>query len=100
MQPKGGSERLVRLFETCLETPISRIVIASVAAQDDFMKRLRRNGGARDHLAKKGIAIFYSEKDRDLMKEMGLNFGSREFMSFKPKDEKQTVRLRDLKRID
>lgn len=100
MAPRGGTERLVRLFSSCLEVPISRVLIASIAAQDDFMKRIRRNGGARDHLAPQGIAILYSENDRDLMKDFGLTFGSREFLSYKPKNEREAQRLRAARHID
>ena len=100
MQPKGGAARLARLFSCCLETPISRVVISSIAAQDDFMKRIRRNGGARDILAPQGIAILYSETDRDLMKELGLKFGYREFMSFAPRDQFQAELLRRAGQID
>lgn len=100
MQPRGGTKRLVRLFASCIEMPISRVVIANIAAQDDFMKRVRRNGGARDALAAEGIAILYSETDRELMKALGLRFGYREFLSFKPKDPKQTQLLRAASKID
>lgn len=100
MQPRGGTARLARLFASCLETPISRVVIASIAAQDDFMKRIRRNGGARDILAAEGIAILYSETDRELMKALGLRFGYREFLSFRPKSENQARLLRHARHID
>lgn len=100
MAPRGGTERLTRLFETCLETPVSRVLIASIAAQDDFMKRIRRNGGARDNLAPKGIAILYSETDRDLMQTLGLSFGTREFLSYKPKSEEEAAMLRLAGHID
>jgi Restriction endonuclease NaeI len=85
MSPRGGTERLTVLFENCLEIPVSRVLISSIAAQDDFMKRIRRNGGARDNLAPKGIAILYSETDRALMQQLGLSFGTREFVSYKPR---------------
>jgi Restriction endonuclease NaeI len=100
MSPRGGTDRLTRLFETCLETPVSRVLIASIAAQDDFMKRIRRNGGARDNLAPKGIAILYSETDRVLMQQLGLSFGTREFVSYKPKSEAEARLLRDAGHID
>lgn len=96
----GGTQRLARLFETCLETPISRVLIAGIAAQDDFMKRIRRNGGARDILAPKGIAILYSEIDHDLMSRLGLRFGYREFLSYRPKTADEAKLLRDSKHID
>ena len=95
-----GTKRLATLFEHCLSLPISRVQVAAIAAQDDFMKRLRRNGGARDVLAPKGIAILYSENDRDLMRTLGLNFGYREFMSFKPTLPEHIQLLRDAGHID
>ena len=100
LPPKGGTERLALLFEHCLQTPVSRVLIASIAAQDDFMKRIRRNGGARDRLAPKGIAILYSETDRDLMQKLGLRLGTREFVSFKPQQDEHARMLRDAGHID
>lgn len=100
MSHRGGASRLATLFENCLETPVSRVLIASIAAQDDFMKRIRRNGGARDILAPKGVAILYSENDRELMLELGLSFGSREFVSFKPSTLAQVSLLKAANHID
>lgn len=100
MAPRGGTERLATLFENCLETPVSRVLISSIAAQDDFMKRIRRNGGARDLLAPKGIAILYSENDRSLMHRLGLSFGTREFVSYRPKDATEIRLLRESGHID
>lgn len=64
------------------------------------MKRIRRNGGARDNLAPKGIAILYSETDRALMQQLRLSFGTREFVSYKPKNEAEAVLLRQAGHID
>ena len=100
MGQKGGTKRLTTLFENCLETPVSRVLIASIAAQDDFMKRIRRNNGARDHLAPKGIAILYSETDRTLMHQLGLSFGTREFISYKAKTDDEAALLRAAGHID
>ena len=100
MAPRGGTERLAILFENCLEIPVSRVLISSIAAQDDFMKRIRRNGGARDLLAPKGIAILYSENDRALMHNLGLSFGTREFMSYRPKNDLEAETLRQAGHID
>lgn len=100
MTPKGGTRRLVGLFERCQEQPISRVLIAGIAAQDDFMKRIRRNGGARDILAPKGIAILYSENDRELMLKLGLSFGTREFVSYTPKNADEAALLRAANHID
>ena len=100
MALEGGTARLAAMFESCVETPVSRVLIASIAAQDDFMKRLRRNGGARDVLAPKGIAILYANRDRALMKQLGIAFGSREFVSYRPKNDAEKELLRKAKRID
>jgi hypothetical protein len=100
MKPRGGKPRLAKLFESCLETPVSRVLIAGIAAQDDFMKRIRRNGGARDILAPKGIAILYSENDWQLMKLFGLTFGSREFLSYRPRTSEEARLLREAGHID
>lgn len=100
MKPRGGTKRLTILFENCLEMPVSRVLISSIAAQDDFMKRIRKNGGARDKLAPQGIAILYSEKDRELMLRLGLSFGSREFVSYRAKNEEEADMLRYAGHID
>jgi hypothetical protein len=100
MEPRGGTERLAILFENCIETPVSRVLIASIAAQDDFMKRIRRNGGARDVLAPKGIAILYSESDRDLMLRLAIKFGKREFVSYRPKSDAEFALLREAGHIN
>lgn len=100
MAPRSGKKRLAILFENCLETPVSRVVIASIAAQDDFMKRIRRDGGARDILSPMGIAILYAKKDRDLMHQLGIKFGTREFVSYRPKNDAEAALLRKAKHID
>lgn len=100
MALSGGTQRVASLFEKYQSIAISRVQIIAVAAQDDPMRRVRRNGGARDVLAPKGIAILYSENDRVLMKQLGLVFGAREFMSYTPKDEAEAELLRAAKHID
>ncbi|MBS3930557.1 MAG: hypothetical protein KGZ65_04925 [Sphingomonadales bacterium] len=100
MASGGGSRRIAAMFEQCLETPVSRVVIASIGAQDDFMRRIRRGGGARDFLAPKGIAILYSENDRELMRSLGMKFGKREFVSYRSKNIEEAALLRASKHID
>lgn len=99
MRHRGGTARLASLFEQCIGIPVSRVLIAGIAAQDDFMKRIRRNGGARDVLAPKQIAILYSETDRDLMRRLGLTFGTREFISYRPSNAEEAALLRAAKHI-
>jgi len=100
MALRGGAPRLALLFERYQELPVSRVQIAAIAQQDDFMKRIRRNGGARDVLAPKQIAILYSETDGDLMRQLGLQFGYREFLSYSPKDAAETALLLAANHID
>ncbi len=100
MKSGKGTRRLATLFENCLGMPVSRVQVAAIAAQDDFMKRVRRNGGARDILAPKGIAILYSETDRDLMLSLILRFGHREFVSHRPRNEMEAAMLRKAGKID
>lgn len=100
MALNGGTDRLAMLFERYQQVPISRVQIAAVAAQDDFMKRLRKNGGARDRLAPQGIAILYSENDRELMQSLGLSFGFREFLSFKARNRDEESLLRQAGKIE
>jgi hypothetical protein len=100
MNSGAGAKRLAALFEFCLGMPVSRVQVEAVAAQDDFMKRLRKNGGARDILAPKKIVILYSETDRELMHKLGLKFGYREFMSHRPVNIEQEELLRGAGKID
>jgi hypothetical protein len=46
----GAARRLAKLFSSLPNTPIPRSVIEDVAGQKDYMKRVRRNGGAQDFL--------------------------------------------------
>jgi hypothetical protein len=55
--PKG-QQRVNELFRRALGRPVSRAVVATVAMQDDYMKRVRDGGGARDWLRGEGIVIF------------------------------------------
>lgn len=95
-----GTKALSILFERYQGVPVSRVQIAAIARQDDFMKRVRRNGGARDNLAPKGIAVLYEGKDRNLLKSLGINVGKREFISFRPRNDSERVLLRALGHID
>jgi hypothetical protein len=53
-----GQQRVNELFRRATGRRISRAVVATVARQDDPMKRVRENGGARDQLRGDGIVIF------------------------------------------
>lgn len=72
--PRGGTDRVAMLFRLHQRIPISRKLIVALAQQDDPMKRLRKNGGARDQLDLEGICILSGKKrkDRRLMEDAGL----------------------------
>lgn len=55
--PRSGQARVNELFRVATNMRISRNIIATVAQQDDFMKRVRENGGARSALRAEGIVI-------------------------------------------
>jgi hypothetical protein len=96
----GGTKRVAMLFERYQERAVSRVQIIAIAAQDDPMRRVRRGGGARDILAPKGIAILYSETDRAIMRALNLTFGFREFISYRPKNDREAALLRSANHID
>ncbi len=54
----SGQQRVNELFRRAQRMRISRTVVATVAMQDDYMKRVRGGGGARDQLRGEGIVIF------------------------------------------
>lgn len=97
----GGSARIAALFEMVQKRPISRIQVQGLAQQLDYMKRVRRNGGARDILAPKGIAILSGIYDQDPIKRLGLGLITREeFISYTPKDANEASYLRRIGHID
>jgi hypothetical protein len=56
--PPSGQQRVNELFRRAQRMRVSRTVVATVAMQDDYMKRVRDGGGARDQLRGEGIVIF------------------------------------------
>lgn len=55
---RHGTGRVDMLFRLAQRRVISRTVVATVAQQEDYMKRVRGNGGARSRLQPEGIVIF------------------------------------------
>lgn len=95
-EPKAGAERLVRLFTEMQNTPVSRNTIEGIAQQKDYMKRLRKNGGARDKLAKKGIALLSGAYDKKLIKALGLPVcGRDEFIAYHAKTSEEKKLLHE-----
>lgn len=54
---KSGQSRVNELFRQVQLQRIGRNSVATVAQQDDYMKRVRANGGARTALASEGILV-------------------------------------------
>jgi hypothetical protein len=55
---KFGAKRVDMLFRLAQQRIVSRTVVATVAQQEDYMKRVRGNGGSRSSLRPEGIVIF------------------------------------------
>ena len=99
--PKGGTARAESLFRLVQERPIPRSVIDGLGHQHDPMKRLRRNGGARDKLAQDGVAILWGKKDRGLIQKLHLPpCTADEFISYRPTSPEDIALLRQAKHID
>jgi len=81
----SGTGRLDALFRYVQNRPLSRVIVLGVAQQKDAMKRLRKNGGARDSLARDGIALLSGNYDSELIGNLKLpKCGKGEFISFTP----------------
>jgi hypothetical protein len=101
MEAGGGSQRVAALFREIQKRPISRLHVQAIAQQDDYMKRIRRNGGARDILAKEGIAILWGQADRVAIKKLKLgSIGPDEFISYKPLVADEIALLKKLGHIN
>ena len=81
--PTSGQQRVNELFRRAQRMRVSRTVVATVAMQDDYMKRVRDGGGARDQLRAEGIVIFGDfAGDQVLASALGLpRPGAGEFVS-------------------
>lgn len=57
MGMKHGTKRTDELFRSALGMIVGRAAVATVAQQEDYMKRVRTNGGSRSALRPEGIII-------------------------------------------
>ncbi len=71
---RSGQARVNELFRAAQSMRIGRNTVATVAQQDDYMKRVRANGGARSALASEGIIICGGDylAQRTVARELGL----------------------------
>jgi hypothetical protein len=100
--PGGATQRLAALFEENQGVPISRQQIQDLAgSQLDYMNRLRRNGGARDILDEKGIALLWGGRDRLVIELLGLGpITTNEFISYTPANQGELDLLRSNRHAD
>jgi Restriction endonuclease NaeI len=71
--PLHGQARCNELFRSVQRRIIRRAELATVAQQDDFMKRARGNGGARTQLQPEGILVLgHQENDPLVAAALGL----------------------------
>jgi|SRR6185437_6622515 len=97
----GGKSRVAALFKAVQKQPISRLIVQAVAQQHDYMKRVRRNGGARDLLAPIGIAILWGQADRALIEALNLgHVAPEEFISYLPISPPEIALLKNAGHID
>jgi hypothetical protein len=95
ISPSSGTGRIDALFRYVQNRPISRVLVLGVAQQKDAMKRLRKNGGARDSLARDGIALLSGNYDSALIKALKLQTCEKdEFISFTPTTQADISLLR------
>jgi hypothetical protein len=71
--PGSGTKRVDELFRRAQGILIRRVVVATVAQQEDYMKRIRGNGGSRSSLRPEGIIILGQYKGHGtIAKQLGL----------------------------
>jgi hypothetical protein len=69
----SGNERVAELFRSTIGRIVRREAVQAAAMQKDYMKRLRKNGGARDSLEAEGIVVLGERKeDAALAAQLGV----------------------------
>ena len=72
LMQKSGAARVRQMFLELPLTVIPRSAIEGAANQKDALKRVRKNGGARDKLLAKGLLILSGKYDGELVSDLGL----------------------------
>ncbi len=73
MELNSGQKRIDQIFRVAQMRRIGRGVIATLGRQDDYMKRVRGNGGSRSRLKSEGILILgHYEKHRLIAESLGI----------------------------
>lgn len=100
MQP--GTARAAEFFRQNLDVPVPREVVeALLFDQDDPMKRLRKNQGARGVLAPEGIALLSDTFGNGLLQEIGRKkLPTRTFIAIKPRNTEEVEKLKTFGAIE
>ncbi len=78
----SGADRVRRLFRCAKGIVIPRSAVEGVANQKDALKRLRKNGGAREALLAENLLILSGKYDKSLIEQLGLvELANDEFIS-------------------
>ena len=72
MRPRGGNKRVVRLMLENLRRPVPIRIAEGIARQEDFRRRMRGGGGARDILGKLGVVLLNGTFDAALFAHFGM----------------------------
>lgn len=83
MNLDSGQARIDEIFRVAQKTRIGRGVVATLGQQEDYMKRVRNNGGSRGRLRAEGIVILGDfEGHQRVAERLGLPIpGNGEFVS-------------------
>ena len=95
----NGNARVITLFREVQRRPITRAVIEATALQQDFMRRIRGDGGrgTRDRLAAEGILLLSGHFDTPLISALGLPMcTASEFVSYRPNDDTEVAMARSM----
>jgi len=94
MKMKSGNTRVISFFKHYIGIPISRDVLLALAPQKDTLKRLRKNGGARDKLSAAGIALLSGKYHSSLIAALRLPFcDPHQFISVIPRNPEELALL-------
>lgn len=88
--PHGGNDKVAMLFRVHQRQAISRSTVESLAQQKDYMRRIRKNGGARDLLRSERIALLSGKYHKELIAALGLQRCARdEFIAVRPQNPEE-----------
>lgn len=91
---RKGADRAAAFFRENPDRPTHRsVLLALLHDQNDPMKRLRGNGGARDALKREGVVLLSRRYGGNFLETIGRPIGKDEFIALKPDDPDVIARL-------